>query len=628
MWARRLGVPHLWPSRVKVFFLGILTSVFNFSVFQYLHNANVAYLNFGSPSSPNIVCKLPREECSTRPDPVQCTLDLESAKFWRGLNLTSPCPQLPASVQSQTCRSPWLPLTAISGDLGSLHTVNSGFHPFRLWSILFLALTSLLSISILIHDLALLEESLRPNILSIPNMKYATPCLWDCLTCVQCRRRMRKVWSRNRGLWTVLVFLTSLFQAIAFMAVIYPFALLACVVRPVKMSRIMVFLSSVLCMLWSIVFVFFTAFVDTQPYAVIWGVYEPPMKSSCMCYCEFPLSSSVVWRVVVLGVGVCWHSSNLLLRALKGLRRAQWANMFSVLYSVPIEAFPIIWARPQEAGGGPVQWRMGGEAVQSEPAFDPFCLMDEQPESAWTRPIIAPVSCKDEERQAVWEPYLGTLEMEIGCCGFPRPVGGAWEKEVADRLAKEEEGRGVDSPRIIPPATPLRAPDVDFGESPRAGGAKAKKKRPPQLKEELIEVCPPFLRCDEEGEEEDICDNGVHLGWNSPLAWPAGSRPPSSSSRPMSTTHSYGRRLSDAQEFFHFAGGRHSAPSSAAPSAATSPSVALQGAPTLFGKRSSSWSGADVPIDLSPLIIASSIDDQSDQDSASEMRQHEGPEDG
>lgn len=84
MWARRLGVPHLWPSRVKVFFLAILTSVINFSVFQYLHNANVAYLNLSSPASEEIVCKLPREECASNPDPASCTVDLEDRRFWRG----------------------------------------------------------------------------------------------------------------------------------------------------------------------------------------------------------------------------------------------------------------------------------------------------------------------------------------------------------------------------------------------------------------------------------------------------------------------------------------------------------------------------------------------------------------
>lgn len=82
-------MPHLWPSRVKVFFLAILTSVINFSVFQYLHNANVAYLNLSSPASEEIVCKLPREECASNPDPASCTVDLEDRRFWRGHEISS-----------------------------------------------------------------------------------------------------------------------------------------------------------------------------------------------------------------------------------------------------------------------------------------------------------------------------------------------------------------------------------------------------------------------------------------------------------------------------------------------------------------------------------------------------------
>ncbi|CAJ1451100.1 unnamed protein product, partial [Effrenium voratum] len=569
--ARRLGVPHLWPSRVKVFFLAILTSVFNFSVFQYLHNANVAYLNLAAPLSEEIVCKLPREECASNPDPASCTVDLEDRRFgkepenevpgrtcsgmtaalaelqdeWngreasdvvglvqsalalvdlyegasvaqgasedadglkdcriralqtaldkaaeqrgelrkrlssaevardqaiaelaaaeqrveearkvaqrreedlqaqleareaeleelrnrpvqkdfhqgsqetethiRGVGTVMATPRQHYAIKEvcgtyaygsqvarsesdysvpqascQTCRrpqlynfvlpgrrtflcperkgrNPRLPLRAISGDLGSLHTVNVGWalcvHPFRLWSILFLILTSLLSLSILIHDLALLEENQRPYILSIPNMKYATPCLWDCLTCVRGRQRTRHIWSQNRCFLAVLVMLWSVFQAGAFMIVMYPFSLLVCIYAPVKMSRIMVFLSSILCALWSVVFILTTSLLDNQPYAVLWGISESSVN--CLCLCEFPLSRPVVLRVVVLGTGVCWHAINLTLRALKGLRRAQWANMFSVLYSVPVEAFPVIWERPEEAGAGPIRWRQEGEA--------------------------------------------------------------------------------------------------------------------------------------------------------------------------------------------------------------------------------------------------------------------------
>lgn len=442
MWARRLGVPPLWPSRVKVFFLGLLTSVFIFSVFQYLHNANVEYLDLNDPVDHAIMCKLPREECRKSERPLECTVRFEEQSSWRSLNLSNPCPMLPRSLQGSTCHNLSLPLAAITGDLSTLHTVNNIVNPFKLWSILFLILTSLLSISIVIHDLALLEERLRPTILSIPNMKYATPRLWTCLRCMQCARRMRRLRAGHKCLWTVLVPLWTLFQIMSFMALMYPLALLVWFVAPVRMSRIMVFLSGILCMLWSVVFIMITTLIDRQVYAVLWNVsVDVSNLDSCMCLCEFPLSKFVIVRIVILGIGVCWHSFNLTFRALKGLRRGQWANMFSVLYAVPIEAFPVIWERPLDAGGGPVTWRSEGQPVQAEPAFDPFCLMDEQPESALTRVLIVPVATS-EQQQLIWEPYTGTLDTGIGCCGFPRP------HDVSDGADEEDlprvEGRTLE----------------------------------------------------------------------------------------------------------------------------------------------------------------------------------------
>eukprot|EP00747_Dinoflagellata_sp_TGD_P168038 gnl/TRDRNA2_/TRDRNA2_193557_c0_seq1.p1 gnl/TRDRNA2_/TRDRNA2_193557_c0~~gnl/TRDRNA2_/TRDRNA2_193557_c0_seq1.p1 ORF type:complete len:594 (-),score=61.57 gnl/TRDRNA2_/TRDRNA2_193557_c0_seq1:116-1897(-) len=425
MWARRLGAPHLCPSRVKVFFLASLTGIFIFSVFQYLHSANVAYLELTKPVSRDIVCKLPREECRGSADVVKCTAAAEDGHFWFGLNLSDPCPALPASLSGQTCENPSLPLSSVAGELSGLHTVNSQVNPFKLWSKLFVVLTSLLTVCIVIHDMALLDESLRPRILSMPSMRYATPRLWEWLTALfgkRCRGCMARLWMHSRILWILVVPLWFLLQAVFFMGVMYPMSLLVFFVVPVRMSRIMVFLSGILCILWSVIFITVAAVFDNQVYAVLWGVSDADITDSCVCLCEYPLNHFVVVRLVTLGLGVCWHSFNLTFRALKGLRRGQWANMFSVLYAVPIEAFPVVWERPPEAGGGPVQWRTEGEPVQSEPAFDPFCLMDEQPESAWTRPQILPAT-QSEEQLMIWEPYTGTLEVEIGCCGFPRPLG-------------------------------------------------------------------------------------------------------------------------------------------------------------------------------------------------------------
>eukprot|EP00928_Gymnodinium_smaydae_P000290 TRINITY_DN10110_c0_g2_i1.p1 TRINITY_DN10110_c0_g2~~TRINITY_DN10110_c0_g2_i1.p1 ORF type:complete len:527 (-),score=73.41 TRINITY_DN10110_c0_g2_i1:184-1764(-) len=414
MWARRLGAPPLWPSRVKVFFLALLTSVFIFSVFQYLHNANIDYLNLQRPAARDIVCKLPREECRRSSSPVACTVRFEDRTFWRGLNLSNPCPARPRSVQTQTCRNLSLPLSAITGELSSLHTVNNGVNPFRVWSILFLVLTSLLSVSILIHDMALIDERSRPSISSLHGVRYFFPRAWRCWEFSGISPRVQSLWRQRPCLSLLLVPLL----AFVFMVVLYPLALLVSVVAPVRMSRIMVFLSGIFCMLWSVVFIIAIALFDTHVYAVLWSEPSPP-SGNCVCLCEFPLNQFVVARIVALGVGVCWHSFNITFRALKGLRRGQWANMFSVLHAVPIEAFPIMWERPLDAGGGPIDFRSAGEPVQAEPAFDPFCLMDEQPESAWTKPLIVPVSRPSAQKQQHWEPYLNTAD-PIGCCGFPQ----------------------------------------------------------------------------------------------------------------------------------------------------------------------------------------------------------------
>lgn len=132
--------------------MAILTSVFNFSVFQYLHNAwaptnwpqsaaleaNVAYLNLSSPESDEIVCKLPRVRqlsvamhCAggvrQQPRPCQLHSGLRRSTFLErhgagdliheapteikrrcvricmpGLNLTTPCPKLPDALQGET----------------------------------------------------------------------------------------------------------------------------------------------------------------------------------------------------------------------------------------------------------------------------------------------------------------------------------------------------------------------------------------------------------------------------------------------------------------------------------------------------------------------------------------------
>jgi len=495
MWARRCGCPALWPSRIKVFLLGIFGSGFIYSVFQYLASASVDYLDFESPARMDIDCKLPGTDCMDSLDPIQCMRGDYSTRWWAGVHLEDGCPAWPSSIRGQTCKNVRLPLSSISGDLARLHTINSDMNPFTLWSILFLVLTSLLGTSILIHDLALLQEFSRRKILDFPSLRKevlsarlapkSIMCFKKFFAQIQCRHHMQNLWARSRVLWFLLVVPWAFFQAVAFMVVAYPFALVVCCRHPIQMSRIMVFLSGTYVMLWSLVFIVVAGFLDARHYAVLWGEAVPG-RTSCICLCEFPLNRHVFVRIVLLGVGVFAQSFALTFRALRGLRRQQWANLFSVLYAVPIEAFPVVWER---SGGGPIRGRAEGEPVQGEPAFDPFCLMDEQPESARTRALLQP-SNQTPAQQERWrhqELRGENIDADIGCCGFPlapvrhdaddetMPVSpnGAYGRGAVGNIMLDLDGIGDEPPTAGPIELPTRIGRSCKPESPDADGTKA-----------------------------------------------------------------------------------------------------------------------------------------------------------
>jgi len=409
MWIRRLGVPPLWPSRVKVLFLGLLASCFILSVYQYLAGASAEYLRLAEPSSLDITCRLPTEECQGIPNPAEC---MDEHTWVSSMVLSGLCPRMPASLRGQTCLNLSLPVFELAGSLGRLRTTKDGMNPFKLWSVLFAVLMSLLALSIITHDLALLDDS-EHQIFTMAEVCDQSPGMRRYIQCLRCRRHTgSRIYSLYRSAvclpcWVVL-------QVVAFVFVVYPYSLVFFVRRPVRMSRMMVFLSSVLCTVWSLSFVVLSATIyKSESYALLWS-YASWDSPNCVCFCEYPLRRDVTFRMVCMGLGVLAHSSSLAFRALKGLRRSQWANLFSVLYSVPIAAFPVAWTRPPEAGGGPIRHRSEGEPAQGEPAFDPFCLMDEQPESAFTRIRIAP-----EPRPGQLQAYVESLKQDLGACGFP-----------------------------------------------------------------------------------------------------------------------------------------------------------------------------------------------------------------
>jgi len=244
--------------------------------------------------------------------------------------------------------------------------------------------------------------------------------------------------------WLIFFPIMILWQAVLFMTLVYPIVLICSlfIIGPIRMARILVFLSSAFTCLWGVMFLIELLVAEADEYFAVLWTSDALSTDGCICFCEYRLQLVVVERLVFSCVFVVLGSFSVFFRALKGLRRPQWAGLFSVLYSVPINVYPVHWTRPEEAGGGPIYRREEGEPVQGEPAFDPFCLMDEQPESAKTRVVLFPTPIVKAEGQAGSEvgDDVAMLDIdseadkvEIGCCGFPMR-----KKDRGEKIPQEE----------------------------------------------------------------------------------------------------------------------------------------------------------------------------------------------
>jgi len=253
-----------------------------------------------------------------------------------------------------------------------------------------------------------------------------------------------------------------------FMTLLCPILLVGSLfcVGPIRMARIGVAFSSGLVCFWSVAFFIRMLSFRYDMYAIFWDALGPD-NVPCICLCQYPFSLTVFGRIVVLNLAVILGSFFLAFRALKGLRQAQWASLFSVLYVVPIEAFPVTW---EAAGGGPIRHRRAEEDVQGEPAFDPFCLMDEQPESGHTTVRLFPVQQSTEQAKR-WTPLAAPLEERIGCCGFPVQRG--WAQQGVGGNVSHDVG---------PIAAVGGEPDAEPGSSD-------------VLSIEDIQMGPPILTC-------------------------------------------------------------------------------------------------------------------------------------
>lgn len=341
-----------------------------------------------------------------------------------------------------SCRGMALPIGYEQTEKGRLHAIQRSWNPFMFWSSWFRYLASLLILAVVFHDLVLLSKVNRPRILSLLSMKQRFPCLWKAQQLLRISKPMHRLRLTHKGCWLFLVVPHTVWQVVVFLAVIYPGCYVCLILFPMNLCRLGVFLSGCNVILWVIIFlsrVVWYTWIDLEHWAVFFddldllnhhfGQKSPPEFSSqrCICYCEYALRPDITYQLILMSVLMLIHTFGITFRALRGLRRARWGSLFTVTYVVPIEVFPVVWERPLEMGGGPIQFRRENEEVQGEPAFDPFALMDEQPESWRSTVVLQPrLFGKEEAKRQDW--YLsagGEEDAEcqdggIRCCGFPK----------------------------------------------------------------------------------------------------------------------------------------------------------------------------------------------------------------
>jgi len=257
----------------------------------------------------------------------------------------------------------------------------------------------------------------------------------------------------------VLAPILLVWNVIVFNFIIFPLLLLAFLRYPIRMSRawvcIVCLASSIYGLALTCLQVVYLASPNRRPrYAVTWqpeipeagplvgNMTSPALSDQCTCGCDYHISFHVCMNLTIVGVATTLKSLFVAFRCLKGLRRSQWANLLSVLFPVPMTIYSVTW---RQSDGQPIRFRSEGMAVQEEVAFDPFAMMDEQPDSAFTtlhlRPepvhiyhrveggrltLMAPARSMQIPAKPTPQPdELQMREAEyIGCCGFPWPTGG------------------------------------------------------------------------------------------------------------------------------------------------------------------------------------------------------------
>jgi len=443
MWARKIGVPPFWASQIKVLVLSGGTAGVGIAVYAFMMNLSIGQLDLASPRNEGM-------------DAPQCFMASASGTMWRAdakmlhelrqrIKHGKPAQQLPnvfdciASVTNSSCSAVEIPVVSLNGHMLAM---AGRIDWLRLWAKVFLVLSFLLLLGITTHDLALLNVTKKTEIMDLRRLRWQFPVLRKAFALATglsgMRRLLRQSGVGSRGaallakLCIPLLILWNLGLAVF---VLSPIFVALFVTHPIRLSRAAVFVQSIVCAIYSLILfiqlVVWLLHRAIRPwYALTWmtkgevslpaahllkDVHPSILEADCLCGCDYAVSNYALLQLVTIAVTSLVKSLMVAFRCLKGLRNAQWANLITVLFNIPINIYPVTWASiDAELPPGATE----ETETQAEPAFDPFVLMDEQLSSgnlrlelsaAWSWNITSPRGGDVTPRAAD----------AIGCCGFP-----------------------------------------------------------------------------------------------------------------------------------------------------------------------------------------------------------------
>jgi hypothetical protein len=498
---------------VKIILESFFSGTIGFSVYRYMAASNASYLDLDSPDTAQVQCLWDwplqaSQGVSLQDHKLQLSLwwtrtahglvEDNHDQWLRQHRCSVPgVEQTPCNEMVVTASMMRRPLALAMGN-------DSGIDVLGMWALFFAVFTFIIWVGLLTHDVALVRNSLKRKDLIFDVTGVNRHCPWIGRICgfltgingkfIEILKNLgQQFFSKGcfqRVLGLVVLAVLAPPSAVAlfvwnlavFNFFLVPAIMFAFIRHPIAMSRVWVFVLCIVCSIYGLVLtVKMLAFMSDSSlrplYALTWVPDGPGAEGGssepCTCGCDFPVSSSVCRNLFVVGVATTVKSIFAAVRCLKGLRRCQWANLLLVTFPVPLTVYAVDW---RTKDGSIIRGRTEGVPVQSEVAFDPFALMDEQTDSATTTLHLRPepIDCHRQDgvrRMATTVrdpaprnrlkrmPTPLKREYYIGCCGFP------WPKEGREACPDDGEEDRDDSPSGARKEGLASPEDVELGDN-------------------------------------------------------------------------------------------------------------------------------------------------------------------